>query len=194
MDFFFGNIFWGVMIILFGVSIFLKGFNINLPLMKVFFAIVIIMFGVRMLIGGGKPRVKYSSHNHHKANTVVYSRDNQEYTMVFASGDIDLSDLKADSKNLEITVVFGSANVILPSDLRFDIQTTAVLGGIVLPKTGHYGISENRSDINPDSTSTPISIDASAVFGRMEFTVVDRPAKAHDTAPNKETAPPAEDF
>lgn len=194
MDFFFGNIFWGVMIILFGVSIFLKGFNINLPLMKVFFAIVIIMFGVRMLIGGGKPKVRYSSHRYKKANTVVYSRDNQEYTMVFASGDIDLSDLKADSKNLEITVVFGSANVILPSDLRFDIQTTAVLGGIVLPQTGHYGISENRTAINPDSTTASIGIEATAVFGRMEFTVKDRPGKVSEPAPVEETPTPQEGF
>ncbi len=192
MDFFFGNIFWGIMIILFGTSMILRGFNINLPLMKVFFAIIIIMFGVRMLIGGGKPRIHHSKHNFSKGNSVLYSRDNQEYTMVFASGDIDLSELKPDAKDMEVTVVFGSANVILPSDLRFDIQTTAVLGGIILPKTGHYGISENVTSLNPDSTATPIRIEATSVFGRIEFMTKDRSGTI--PKPEAEAAQPEEGF
>jgi predicted membrane protein len=183
MDFIFGNIFWGIVIILFGTSMILKGFNINLPLVKVFFAIVIIMFGVRMLIGGGKPRIHRSKSNFSKSSSVLYSRDDQEYTMVFTSGDIDLSELQPDAKDMEVTVVFGSAKVILPSDLRFDIRTTAVLGGIILPKTGHYGISENKTSLNPDSTSSPIRIEATSVFGRIEFITKDR----RGTIPKPET-------
>jgi predicted membrane protein len=163
MDFFFGNIFWGIMIILFGVSIFLRGFNINLPLMKVFFAIVIIMFGVRMLVGGGKPRVHNRSYSSNRNSTVFYSSGSQEYTMVFASGEIDLSDIQPDAKDMEITVVFGSATVILPSDLKFDIKPTAVLGSIVLPNAGKF-TGSNKGEKN-------IGIEATSVFGRLEFAV-----------------------
>lgn len=162
MDFFFGNIFWGIMIILFGVSIFLRGFNINLPLMKVFFAIVIIMFGVKMLVGGAKPRVHNRASNNHKGSTIFYSSGSQEYTMVFASGELDLSDIQPDAKDIEITVVFGSATVVLPSDVKFDIRPTAVLGSIVLPKAGKFSAT---------NSSKSIGIEATSVFGRLEFEV-----------------------
>ena len=51
MDFIFGNIFWGLLIILLGLSIFLKGFNLHIPLVRVFIAIIIIMFGIKLLFG-----------------------------------------------------------------------------------------------------------------------------------------------
>jgi predicted membrane protein len=114
--------------------------------------------------------------------------------MVCASGDIDLSELQPGAKDMEITVVFGSANVILPSDLRFDIQTTAVLGGIVLPKTGHYGISENTTTLNPDSISTPIRIEATSVFGRLEFITKERSGTITKPTPVTEPAKPDEEF
>jgi len=180
MDFFFGNIFWGIMIILFGVSIFLRGFNINLPLMKVFFAVVIIMFGVRLLVGGGKPRVHSRNHNSSKNNTVFYTSGSQEYTMVFASGEIDLSDIQPDAKDMEITVVFGSATVILPSDLKFNIRPTAVLGSIVLPNAGKFTAT--------NSGAKNIEIEATSVFGRLEFAVKDT-NRTFDTAKDEPLNP-----
>ena len=194
MGIFFGNLFWGILIILLGISVLLRGFNINLPIVKVFFAIVIIMFGVKLLIGGGKPKAQHSSNRISKGNIGLFSTDNQEYTMVFASGDIDLSHLQAGAKDLEVTIVFGSANVILPSDLRFDIQTTAVLGAIVLPKTGHFGFSDNTTTLNPESAMQPIRIEATSVFGRMEFSTKDRSVASPTPTPDVESLNPKEEF
>jgi predicted membrane protein len=194
MGIFFGNLFWGILIILLGISVLLRGFNINLPIMKVFFAIIIIMFGVRLLIGGGKPRIHHSGNRIGKSNIGLYSSDDQEYTMVFASGDIDLSNLQAGAKDMEVTVVFGSARVILPSDLRFNIQTTAVLGGIVLPKTGHFGFSDNNTTLNPESATLPIRIEATSVFGRLEFITKERSTESPMPVPDMEPLNPEEGF
>ncbi|GAB1365570.1 hypothetical protein MASR1M36_04410 [Candidatus Cloacimonadaceae bacterium] len=156
MDFIFGNFFWGILVILLGLSIFLKGFNIHLPLVKVFIAIIIIMFGVKLLIGG-KPSVKISKRNYRHDSSVFYTGQSREYTMVFASGTIDLSDLPEDSKDFEITVVFGSALVILPDDLNFRISPTSVFGSTVLPQHKH----------SPDGKV--VEIESTAVFGRLEY-------------------------
>ncbi|MDD2331344.1 MAG: hypothetical protein PHI68_01685, partial [Candidatus Cloacimonetes bacterium] len=51
MSIFFGNMFWGILIILLGLSLILKDFNINIPLFKIFFGLIIILFGIKLLIG-----------------------------------------------------------------------------------------------------------------------------------------------
>jgi small neutral amino acid transporter SnatA (MarC family) len=51
MNIFFGNLFWGILLILWGGSLILKTFNIHMPLAKIFFAVVIILFGLKLLLG-----------------------------------------------------------------------------------------------------------------------------------------------
>jgi predicted membrane protein len=171
MDFVFSNMFWGILIILIGLSIFLKGLNIQLPLVKVFIAIVIIMFGVKLLIGG-KASIKVNKHHYRHDSSVYYSGQSKEYTMVFASGTIDLSDLPIEAEEFEVTVVFGSALVVLPDDLNYRISPTSVFGSTALPPHKH----------NPAEKS--IEIESTAVFGRLEYEF--RPRK---NAPEKKTAP-----
>lgn len=48
----FGPLYWGILLVVFGILLLLKGFKIiNLPLLKIFIAIVIITFGIRLLCG-----------------------------------------------------------------------------------------------------------------------------------------------
>lgn len=37
MNLFFGNMFWGILLVLWGASLILRTFNINMPLAKIFF-------------------------------------------------------------------------------------------------------------------------------------------------------------
>jgi len=160
MNFLFGNAFWGILLLLWGMSLILKEFGVNLPLVKVFIAVLIIMFGIRLLVGGfHKPR-----HTGIRSKTVTTS-GKVEYTTVFAAQDIDLTDLKPDSPPLEITAVFGSAYVELPNDLEFEFEPTAVLGATVIP---------TRPSGSPPGKGI-VKIEATAVFGRVEFAY--KPAK-----------------
>lgn len=173
MDIFFGSLFWGVLLILWGLSLILKSFQINLPLVKVFVAIIIIMFGIRLLIGGNSRIVKTKTYR--STGTSYYRSNNDgDYTMVFSGGTIDLMDLKPDAQDLEITVVFGSAVVLLPSDLKFAIHPTTVFGGTVLPERSQYGIGESNFALNPEQDNKPINIESSCVFGRLEYVIKDR--------------------
>jgi len=182
MDFFFGNFFWGILVILFGLSIFLKGFNIHLPLVKVFFAIMIIMFGIRILVGSGAPRHKSGSVHYPKGTTQNYSRNRTEYSFVFSGGTLDLTGIKPDAKDLEISVVFGTATVILPSDIKFDIEPTTVFGATYLPGNSYVGFGEDNLVLNPENQAKPINIESTAVFGRVEYVIKDRPASTTESS------------
>jgi len=152
MDIFFGNLFWGLLLVLFGLSIIFKGFGLNIPLVKTFIAIIIIMFGVKLLVGGSS----FGSWRKREIKTSTTSKHRKEYTMVFASGHQDLRKHLKDIKELEITVVFGSGLIYLPDNIDFDIETTSVFGQTILPKA-------------PSNNGQKIRVDATAVFGRLEF-------------------------
>lgn len=156
MDFIFSNIFWGLLIILLGLSIFLKGFNLHIPLVRVFIAIIIIMFGIKLLFG--IKAHKYNKPKHYsRESTINYSSSRNEYNIIFSSGIIDLTDLPADAKDVEINVVFGSGTVILPDSIAFNINPTSVFGSTVLPPK------------RPELQGKPIDIESNVVFGRLEY-------------------------
>jgi predicted membrane protein len=169
MNFFFGNIFWGMLLVLWGASLILKTFNINMPLAKIFVAVVIILFGVKLLIGTGGRTI-----SRERNNKGSYYRSNRsgEYTLVFSSGTIDLRDLSEDSPALEITVVFGNATVLLPRHLNFDIEPTSVFGATVLPDKSHYGFGASRYHAGKDEGRV-IYIESTSVFGRLEYVFED---------------------
>ena len=172
MNIFFGNLFWGILLILWGASMVLKTFNINMPLAKIFIAIIIILFGVKLLIGDKHKVVKGTGFTA-SGNSYYRSNSQGEYTMVFSGGTIDLMDVKPGAKDMEITVVFGTAQVILPSDLNFKIQPTTVFGATVLGEKNQFGIGEGRYAFG-DTTDKPILIESTAVFGRLEYIFKER--------------------
>ncbi|MCB5278863.1 MAG: cell wall-active antibiotics response protein [Candidatus Cloacimonetes bacterium] len=165
MNFFFGNIFWGILLVLWGASLILKTFNIHMPLAKIFIAVVIIMFGIKLLIGSNS---KSLTRDHSGRRNYYRSNRSGEYTMVFSSGTIDLRDINENNPNMEITVVFGNCTVILPAHLSFDIEPTSVFGATILPDKSHYGFGESHYQNNGVSQSM-IHIESTSVFGRLEY-------------------------
>ena len=192
MDFFFGNFFWGLLVILLGLSIFLRGFHIYLPLVKVFIAIIIIMFGVRILIGGGKTRVHTNRPTYKHGTTRNYNRNRQEYEFVFSGGTLDLTKIQPDSKDLEITVVFGAATVILPAHIKFNIEPSTVFGATYLPHNSYFGFGEDETTLNDEGANQPIHIESTAVFGRIEYVVKDVDQPAGNAAEADSTAAPSD--
>ncbi len=183
MDIFFGNLFWGVLLILIGASIILKGLNINFPIVKTFIAIIIILFGIKILIGTHSSKRNKNDRHH----SVIYSSNASEYTTIFSSNVTDLSDLDDSAKDMDITVVFGSSLVRLPNNIDFDIEPTAVFGTVNLPARKN---TSKQHDAN--SPSRKVVIDATAVFGRLDFVFVE-PAIPDSASATKDSTPLRED-
>ncbi len=165
MNFFFGNAFWGTLLILWGASLILKTFGINLPLAKIFLALIIILFGLKLLFGTSSRVVRMENR---AKRTVHRINRSGEYTMVFSSGYVDLKDIEQDAPDIDITVVFGSATVVLPAHLSYNIEPTTIFGQTVLPErsqTGFGGQAYKRGG-NPKEA---INIESNCIFGSIEY-------------------------
>ncbi len=156
MNILFGHLFWGILIILIGVSLILKGFNISFPIFKIFIAIIIILLGVKLLIGG------WGNTKHKEIPTKLYNATEREYNAIFAAQKLDLTNIEPDASPLEINAVFGSFVVELPDDINFDFSTTAFCGSIDLPK---------KTAMDEAKTRGTVKIDANAVFGKITFII-----------------------
>ncbi|MDI3503199.1 MAG: hypothetical protein PWP64_135 [Candidatus Cloacimonadota bacterium] len=165
MNFFFSNIFWGTLLVLWGVSLILKTFNIHLPLAKIFLAVIIIMFGIKLLIGTGSSHVSRSKASR---KSDIRVNNSGEYNMIFSSGKIDLTDLDQYAHDIEINVIFGSAKVILPAHLNYDIEPSTIFGATVLPNKHQYGFGDSHyhRGTNPGEST---HIESSCIFGRIDF-------------------------
>lgn len=171
MNFFFTNVFWGILLVLWGVSLILRGLNIvDWPLGKIFIAVVIIMIGVRMLFGGR------STHKVKRGDRIIHTEQMSEHSTVFGSQTIDLTELDPNSGPIEINSVFGSTVVHLPSDIDFKIESTAVFGPVIIP----------AKPVRNKASLGTVKIEASAVFGKVVFIYKD-PIRSETEAPADST-------
>jgi len=165
MSFFFGNVFWGTLLILWGASLVLRTFGVNLPLAKIFLALVIILFGLKLLFGTSSRSFKRDGIG---KKTFLRANRSGEYTMVFSGGYIDLKDIDQNAQDMEITVVFGSATVVLPTHLTYNIEPTTVFGQTVLPERSQVGFGSGAYSTG-DKSSNAINIESTCVFGSIEY-------------------------
>lgn len=186
MGIFFGNLFWGVLLVLLGTSIILKGFGLSIPLVKIFLAILIIMFGVKLLIGGSK-RSKLEHVRKYETGKRV------EYSSVFASQNIDLTHVKPGDKPIEITCVFGSSIVKIPDGVAFTINPTTVFGATIMPGNKYFGFGDEHVSLNDAAMGEKVYIEANCIFGRLEFEIVKSP-KPINTSAGDSTATVGEGF
>ncbi|QQS52070.1 MAG: hypothetical protein IPM71_04880 [Bacteroidota bacterium] len=167
--------FWGVLLIVIGLSIIFK-VVFGISIMRVVIAIVFIFIGIRILIG------KPSMSSHMGDSQVVFNNriytefptSNTEYSTVFGKSVYNFGDAAIPTDKglkLEFNTVFGDSQVILPEGLPVRIKAEAVFGAVKLPNgnTAAFGSSDFVSD--HDSALTHfVQIEANAVFGNIDIT------------------------
>ncbi|MBT6994851.1 MAG: hypothetical protein HN952_07880 [Candidatus Cloacimonetes bacterium] len=139
------TLFWGAMLILWGLSLILKAiFKIDLPIFRIVFAIVVIYWGLKLLLGG----FGYKSHKNvvfMKESKICYANKNADYSIIFGSGDIDLSNVDVTEKTIKqgVDIVFGSGRIILNSAIPTVIKVSTVFADSKLPKGSSSMIGDN---------------------------------------------------
>jgi predicted membrane protein len=173
MGFLFSETFWGVFIILIGVSMVLKSvFGINFPIMKTALAILLIYMGISMLAGGGK-------WYHRSGQSICFGNSKikagsayKEYNIIFGSGVVDLTDFPLeDGRNrIEVNTVFGSGIIKINPEIPVVIKGDAVFANARLPD-GHnttFGDFDYRSPQFKKGEKY-LEIEADVVFGSLEI-------------------------
>lgn len=170
-----GRIILGTLFIFWGLSIFL-----NFSFFKLFFALIIILIGIRLLAGRRQWGGSMDWHNWEQLNVatvsqedfinevVVFSAINKAVKsenfkggmvkMTFAGGVIDLSQVKTQAKEIDLTVktVFAGLKLIVPKNWKVTIQGSAVFGGY-----------DNR--VQTSESAVTLNLKGSAVFGGIEI-------------------------
>jgi predicted membrane protein len=187
MGFLFSEAFWGVFIIIIGVSIVLKSvFGINLPIVKTAFAILLIYLGISMLAGGNKWCYK-SDHNICFGNSrIKVDSLHKEYNIIFGGGVIDLTDfpLEEGRNRIEINTIFGSGVIKINPEIPVAVRGDAVFASARFPD-GHnssFGGFNYRSPQFKEGGKY-LEIEADVIFGSLEI-VNGRPQAAPNPQPD----------
>jgi len=174
-DFFFSGLFWGLLIIFFGLTLVIKTvFHIDLHLGRIFFAVVLILWGITMLTGRhpfGSPVIRENG----EVTSVFSDRQfrqgeiERKYNVIFGREVIDLRlwDPEVDPLNIEVNVIFGSADVRLPENKTTSIKGTAIFGAAQFPDGQVAAFGERNFRTGGTDPGTALYVEANAVFGNL---------------------------
>ncbi len=174
MSFLSSAIFWGAIIVLFGVSIIIKEvFHINIPIFKIIFGLLLIYWGIRLISGGF---YKNGFSNDRDAifgnKKFEYAGNISSYDIVFGSGVIDLFKISESelSRTIKVDVVFGNGTILLNDSIPTKVKMETAFGTVQSQGNSVNGFGERvytNAAYQPDKPH--LVIKASSVFGRIDI-------------------------
>ncbi len=168
------SLFWGVFFILIGISVMLKAFGIILPLFRILFAVFIIFVGISIMFPGVFKKCCGISQT---GRETMFSESNiegnnisGEYSTIFGSSNIDLTQITPGSPKIELNAIFGGVKVKIDRTKPCRIKGNAAFGGVMLPNgnTAAFGTTIYQTDSYKEG-SPAIEVEANAVFGGIEI-------------------------
>lgn len=172
MGFLASGIFWGSLVILFGLSIILNAvFGISIPLFRIVFALILIYFGIKTLAGGALQQDKNNAVFNEKTINIS-SKNADQHNVIFGSANFDLSSisLETGSVSKEITVVFGYALITLPANTPVRIKATSAFGSAAVPNNNSVVFGDTFYTSPSYKEGMPfVDIKATVVFGSLDI-------------------------
>jgi len=168
MGFLFSGVFWGIVIVLLGLSIILNVVaGVKIPFFRVFFGLLLIYWGINLLVGArfGRSGAAVFSNAEVKA-TAAGKQD-----VIFGRAVVDLTGivLKGGANRFEVNTIFGSSIIKLDPAMPVKVVASSAFAGVKLPDGGNIAFGEStwRSpNLNEDSTYLLVKTDV--VFGATE--------------------------
>jgi predicted membrane protein len=163
---------WGLLIVLFGLSIILKSvFGISIPFIRILLGLLIIYAGIRIMTGGWSSTFSYKDQDTvvMGASDLSFTEGRTDYSIVFGTGTIDLRDAaaKSDFGTIEANIIFGDGRILIPKDKPVIVELSAAFGKTSLYDKSISGIGSTTWQ-SPEykADSAHIRIKANAVFGK----------------------------
>ncbi len=150
-----GNIFWGSLIIILGLSMILKAYGITFPILRLFFGGLLIYIGVYILshrdsfssrYSWGDAKYKYSK----------ISSTKEKYSVAFCKKEIDLSYLRPQEPMIIEVSVFCS-NLTIKTHPHVPVETIidAFCSQVNTPQTS-FSTFASHQYANESSHSSPL--------------------------------------
>jgi predicted membrane protein len=193
MNFLASGAFWGILLIIFGLSIIInKVLHIHIPVFRIMMALIFVYIGFKILLGGfgksGNDTVFSESTVHaegeHNEYNIIFGKANidlshadlttkkGEINMIFGGGDIDARNINIKDKNavIEVSAIFGGGNLQISENTPLKIKVESAFGGAKLPdgNTTAFGTYIYKTpSFDPDKPH--LYIKANVVFGGLEI-------------------------
>ncbi len=172
MSFLSSGVFWGAVLVIFGISILLKAvLHIDIPVFRILVGLIIIYFGLKVITGWHG----FSSSNSAVfSNVEISSRESikGDYSVVFGKGVIDLSgaDIKDNTVTARVDTVFSDTTVFVDKNMPIKIQAESVFSGVKMPDGNEVSMGNltYRSPSYKDGANC-LKIKADTVFGSLKI-------------------------
>lgn len=166
--FIFTGTFWGVLIVLIGISIICKAlFGFSFPFFRILFALFLIYIGIIMLF---KTNLFKSKNNNavFENKSLGYKENQNEYSTVFGKSIIDLTMVPTKSE-IEVSTVFGSSTIYIDSTQSYKIKVNAAFASADLPDESKtiFGTHIYKSPAYQKGGAY-ISVELNIVFGNVK--------------------------
>lgn len=171
MRFLSSGIFWGFIVILFGVGILLKSvFHVNIPFFKILIGIIVILFGVSIIFNAINSRRNNTVFGEYKFN---FGTIEKEYNIVFSKGVFDFTNFNFSNYNgefIKINSAFSKSEIYLSRNFEYEIRADSVFGVVSLPNGESVSFGNiARLENAENSELKRINLHVSSVFGETKI-------------------------
>jgi len=134
MGFVFSGVFWGIVVVVLGILLILKALGLAIPVWKVFWGLLFIYMGISIIFWsfGGCNRQGRMICNDYK---IEADGKQDKYSIMFGSGNIDLTkiDVKEKTVKIQVSAIFAEGFIKLNPDMPAKVLVTSAFGGAVTP-------------------------------------------------------------
>ena len=171
MRFLSSGIFWGFIVILFGVGILLKSvFHVNIPFFKIFIGIIVILFGVSIIFNAINSRRNNTVFGEYNFNSGTIEK---EYNIVFSKAAMDISNFDFSNYNgefIKINSVFSSSEIYLSRDFQYEIRAESSFGTVRMPNGENVSFGNiARLENAENSELKRINLHVVSIFGETKI-------------------------
>ena len=191
------NLFWGLILILFGLLFMLDNFNMMDfgDFISTFWPVILIIIGVKIILDKKRSEpvddfenVSDSTRENRKSSSTLSESnvfgdikiisDSKNFTggsisNVFGDVRVDISKILLDTNEVKlyVTGVFGDITVILPDKISYRVKASAVAGDLNVFGNKREGIvpSLDHSEENYNNATSKLFLSTTIVFGSVKI-------------------------
>ena len=168
----FSSLFWGIIIVLIGLSIILREFfDVHIPVFRLVVGVFFIYIGFKIVfraVRGNKNNDVVFEERHQ----MKFDRDKADFNIVFGAGSIDLSNptIKNTHDDIEINVVFGNALLRINDSIPTKIQMNNAFANTTTPDNQSSSFGSSLYFTSSYRKNEPyVFIKTNTVFGRLNI-------------------------
>ncbi len=170
MNFFFGSLFWGILLVLLGLSMVVRAvFNIDIPIFRFIFAAILIYFGAKLLLNRSENKTSEKLFDQVQISEI---KSDKNYNTIFGHSQIDLQncDLENSSLKVDVDVIFGSADILINPDIPARIKISTVFAEGKIPAGSVGAFSDHIYETPAFSTEkNALFVNIDVIFGAVDI-------------------------